>query len=219
VGVAEEITGFLGGRGADIVEFVDVSVLPDAIRRGYCHAVLVGTLLSKDYLRRLCAPGDADHSEFDRKEASIDRLAESLAEFLAAGGYRSYAQSESNIARDGLFDASTSTSILPHKTIALLAGIGWIGKDDLLVTRAYGSGFCMCTVLTDAPVTAARREIMASQCSVCEICKTNCPGRAISGKTWEIGCSRESLVDIDLCKKCLKCLALCPWTQRYIHGR
>jgi epoxyqueuosine reductase len=195
-----------------------MSVLPDAAKRGYPSAILVGTLLSKDYLRRLSEDGDTDRSEFSRKEASIDRLAERLAGFLAVVGYRSYAQSESNIVNDGLYDAGTCTSILPHKTIALLSGIGWIGKDNLLVTPEYGSGFCMCTVLTDAPVFTPQREIMAPQCGACEVCRIACTERAISGNEWEIGCSRDSLVDINLCKRCLKCLAVCVWTQRYVRS-
>ena len=186
--------------------------------RGYGKAILLGTLLSKEYLRSLSGIRDIDRSEFARKEASIDRLAERLAGFLIAGGHRSYAQSESNIARDGLFDVTSCASVLPHKTIALLAGIGWIGKDDLLVTHKYGSGFCMCTVLTDAPVSPHNREIMTSQCGACEACMTACTEQAICGNTWEIGCSRESLVDINLCTRCLKCLASCVWTRRYTQS-
>ena len=125
---------------------------------------------------------------------------------------------ESNIENDGLYDTHTSTSTLPHKTIALLAGIGWIGKNDLLVTPKYGCGFSMCTVLTKAPIIPEKRKIVMPQCGPCEICKIKCPVQAIKGNSWEIGCSRECLVDIALCKPCLKCLALCDWTQRYAQS-
>ena len=216
--INEEIVDFVSNEGADLVEFVDISVLPDSIRRSYRNAILVGILLSKNYLRSFSIDRNVDYSEFRKKEASMDRLAVSLAKFLVSKGYPSYAQSESNIARDGLFDAKTSTSTLPHKTIALLAGIGWIGKDDLLVTHKYGSGFCMCTVLTDAPIFPEKRKMVTSQCGACETCKVICPEQAISGKNWEIGCSRDSLVDINRCKQCLKCLALCVWTQRFAQS-
>ena len=216
--INEKVLDFVRSKGVYIIEFVDISVLPNTIRRGYCNAILIGTPLSKNYLQSLSSDRDVDYSEFTQKEAFIDRLAESLAEFLASKGYHSYAQSESNIANDGLYDANTCTSALPHKTIALLAGIGWIGKDDLLVTHKYGSGFCMCTVLTDAPIFPEKRMIVTSQCGTCEICKVICPEQAISGKNWEIGCSRESLVDINLCKRCLKCFALCIWTRHYAQN-
>jgi epoxyqueuosine reductase QueG len=216
--INKTIVDFVSRKGVDIIEFVDLSVLPDAMRRDYCNAILIGTPLSENYLRSLSSDRKVDYYEFAQKEAFIDRLAESLVEVLTSKGYQSYAQSESNIANDGLYDANTCTSTLPHKTIALLTGIGWIGKDDLFVTHKYGSGFCMCTVLTDAPVISEKREIMTSQCDTCETCKVICPEQAISGNNWEIGCSRESLVDINRCKQCLKCLALCVWTQRYIQS-
>jgi epoxyqueuosine reductase len=218
MGINEEIVGFVSNEGLDIIEFIDISILPDTMRRGYCNAILIGAALSKTYLRSLSIDGDADQSEFVEKEALIDRLAESLAAFLVSTGHRSYAQSESNIINDGLIDAKMYTSVLPHKTIALLAGIGWIGKDDLLVTRTYGSGFCMCTVLTDAPIVPGSKKAMTSQCGTCDMCKVACPEQAISGNAWEAGCSRDSLVDIGLCKRCLKCLAMCVWTQRYAQS-
>jgi epoxyqueuosine reductase len=217
--INKKIDNFVRNQGLGIIEFVDISVLPDAIWRGYFRAILIGSVLSKNYLRSITVRGDVDRSEFAQKEAFIDGCAENLAGFLISLGYHSYAQSESNIINDGLIDSKTYTSLLPHKTIALLAGIGWIGKDDLLVTTTYGSGLSICTVLTEAPIIPGRRTILAPQCGTCETCKTTCPEQAIKGNTWEIGCSRESLVDIDRCSRCLKCLVACVWTQRYAQSR
>jgi epoxyqueuosine reductase QueG len=217
--LTEKIKGFTSDHGIDIVEFIDISSLPPTITRGYRRAVLIGVLLPKTYLRRLALARDADRSEFSKEERAVDGLAEGLAELLLSMGHRSYAQSESNIIRDGLIDRETRASVLPHKTVALLSGIGWIGKSDLLVTPRFGSGFCMCTVLTDAPFAAGRKEVMTPQCGECNVCRANCPVHAISGNDWQPGCGRESLVDISLCTQCLRCLVLCPWTQRYVRGR
>jgi epoxyqueuosine reductase len=216
--INEMVIEYIGDKGVDILSFIDISVLPNEIRRSYDNAILIGSPLSKNYLRSLSSHNNLDLSGFTQKETYIDKLAESLAAFLISKGYKSYAQSESNIGNDGLIDAYTLTSALPHKTIALLAGIGWIGKNDLLITHNYGSGFCMCTVLTNAPIIPDNKEILMPQCGECDICRTICQAQAISGKDWEMGCKRESLVDINLCTRCLKCLANCIWTQHYFQS-
>jgi epoxyqueuosine reductase len=216
--INKKIVGFLSDKKIDFVKFVDISVLPVDTRRGFLNAILIGSTLSKNYLRKLSVDQDVDRSEFSQNEASMDRLAERLADYLVSQGHKAYAQSEKNLINDRLIEASTFTSILPHKTIALLAGLGWIGKDNLLVTREYGSGFCMCTVLTDAPIISENKARMTPQCGTCDVCETICPGKAISGKNWDLGCKRERLVDIKLCIQCLKCLAQCIWTQQYIQS-
>jgi epoxyqueuosine reductase len=211
------VSDFLKENGADIIEFVDIDSLPARVTRNYGHAVLIGISLSREYIRRISKESKIDHSEFTQKENGVDRLAEKVADIMMAHGYQAYAQSESNIEESGLFDHERLVSILPHKTIALLAGIGWIGKDDLLVTKDYGSALCMCTVLTNAPVISERKDVMTSCCGPCNLCQRICPGQAIRGKTWELGCEREHLVDVSLCACCLQCLSHCIWTQRYAN--
>jgi len=49
-------------------------------------------------------------------------------------GYPSCSQSEKSNDQSGGFDAANRSSKLPHKTIARLAGIGYIGKNNLLIT-------------------------------------------------------------------------------------
>ncbi len=105
---------------------------------------------------------------------------------------------------------------MPHKTIALLAGLGWIGKHNLLVTQEFGSAICMCTVLTNAPIQTVLHTPSNSLCGDCNICKNICPANALKGTSWKIGTSRNAIVDVFECSPCLKCLALCPWTQKYM---
>jgi epoxyqueuosine reductase len=216
--INELIANYTKDKGIDILSFIDISILPNEITRNYENAILIGIALTKDYLRRLSTDSNTDFSEFTQKENIADRLAENIADLLMENGYKSYAQSESNIGNDGLIDGQSLCSVLPHKTIALLSGIGWIGKDNLIVTRKYGSAICFCTVLTNAPIISENKELMLPQCGSCNVCKTACPKQAISGRNWEIGCKRDNLLDINLCKPCLKCLVNCTWTQHYIEN-
>jgi epoxyqueuosine reductase len=137
------------------------------------------------------------------------------AEYLKNHGYHAFAQSEENNWQNGYFNPSTKSSILPHKTIAVLAGLGWIGKNNLLITQDYGCAFCMCSVLTDAPIDVKAPHLSSSKCGECNICKEVCPTNAIVGQTWTKNSKRNMLVDVFCCECCLKCLSHCPWTVRY----
>ena len=125
-------------------------------------------------------------------------------------------QSEDNIYSTGFYNEKTKSTPLPHKTIAGLAGLGWIGKHNLLVTPEFGSAICMCTVLTDAPIEPVLHTPVNSQCGNCSICKDICSFKAIEGNTWNIRTSRDELVDVYKCNTCLRCLVFCPWTQIYM---
>jgi epoxyqueuosine reductase len=208
----------LGKRGADIIRFADVSSLSEQVNRGFNKAILVGILLSRKYIIHLFERVSTDFDEFNEKEHWADALAEWTAEYLQKRGYHAYAQSEANIGRNGYFDVQTKTSVLPHKTIALLAGLGWIGKNNLLITKDYGCAFCMCTVLTDAPMEVEKAPLTSPQCGECDICIQVCPVHAISGNTWTMDRNRDGLVDVYRCQACLKCLSHCPWTVRYGKG-
>jgi epoxyqueuosine reductase len=211
-----ELIPELKTRGANFVKVVDVSMLSAKETRGYSVGLLIGIALSPNYIFRLSKENILDYSEFSQKENGADNLAEWTADFIIAKGYKAYAQSERNHILNGTFDEATKTTSLPHKTIAVLAGLGWIGKNNLLVTPEYGSGLCMSTVLTNAPLPTENKPIIMPKCGECTICKDICPVKAIHGCTWEIGKSRDLIVDVYRCSCCLKCLANCPWTQKYM---
>ena len=204
-----ELISELNSRGADLVRVVDVSMLSEKENRGYSVAILIGMLLSPDYI--------ADHSHFGEKEHRAEELAEWTADFITAKRYKAFAQSEKNLIH-GFYEEATKTTPLPHKKIAILAGMGWIGKNNLLVTQEYGSALCLCTVLTNAPLAAENRPIVMPKCGTCILCKDICPTGAIHGSLWEPGINRDLIVDVYHCDCCLKCLVNCPWTQRYMKN-
>ncbi len=211
-----ELISELNTRGVNLVKVTDVSMLSTNENRGYNIALLIGIVLSPSYIFRLSNENIVDYSEFSEKENSADRLAEWTADFLIAKGYKAYAQSEKNLDLHGFYDEITKTTPLPHKKIAILAGLGWIGKNNLLVTQEYGSALCMCTVLTNAPLPPENKPIVMPKCGKCNVCKNICQAEAIHGSTWEIGMDRDLIVDVYHCNCCLKCLANCPWTQKYM---
>jgi epoxyqueuosine reductase QueG len=114
---------------------------------------------------------------------------------------------------------------------ATLAGLGWVGKCDLLVTPEFGSAVRWGSVLTDAPL-ACGTPVTASRCGVCRACVDVCPGQACSGTEWRQGLARESFWDPKACmagmqainarrgsdfKICGLCIAACPYTCAYVQ--
>ena len=212
-----ELISELKNRGVNFLKVVDISMLSEKETRGYSSALLIGIALSSDYILRLSEKNILDYSEFSEKENGTDKIAEWMADFIIAKGYKAYAQSERNLI-NGFYDVNTKTTPLPHKKIAMLAGLGWIGKDNLLVTQEYGSALCMCSVLTNAPLPTENKPIIMPKCGECTVCKDICPTGVIHGSTWEIGMNRDLIVDVYNCETCLKCLVNCPWTQKYMRN-
>ncbi|WP_066714600.1 epoxyqueuosine reductase [Clostridium sp. Marseille-P299] len=212
-----EIISELKTRGINFMKVIDISKLPVKENSGYNVAILIGIVLSPYYILQQSKENIIDHSEFREKEYLAGEIAEWLANFIIAKGYRARAQSDRNLI-NGFYDGTTKTTTLPHKKIAILAGLGWIGKSNLLVTPEYGSAFCMCTVLTNAPLPIEDKPMIMPKCGDCTVCKDICPTSAIHGTTWEQGMNRDLLVDVYHCVGCLKCLVNCPWTQKYMYN-
>ena len=210
-----KLTSELKKRGVDFIKMVDISMLSVNENRGYSSAILIGMALSPSHIFRLSKENILDYSEFSEREAEVDRLAEFTADFIKGNGYKAYAQSERNLI-NGFYDADTKTTLLPHKKIAMLSGMGWIGKSNLLVTEEYGSAICMCSILTNAQLPVQNKPIVMPKCNECSVCKNVCPAKVIHGCKWSEGINRDLIVDVYNCKACLKCLACCPWTQKYM---
>lgn len=222
-----EIQAELKNKGAGFIHFVDISSLSNQQNKGFPNAILFGIALSPTYIQKIIDTPDyaknmvrkkqTDRDEFHLTEAKTDRLADELASYLLEKGFAAYSQSEDNIFLTGFYDTKNQVTPLPHKTIAGMAGLGWIGKHNLLVHEEYGSAFSMCTVLTDAPLPTDSKHPKEPLCGECNSCESICPGNAIKGVKWGINISRDKIVDVQVCTTCLKCLAVCPWTIDYVN--
>ena len=212
----KELIVLLESRGVNFIREVDISTLSDKENRGYSAAILIGMVLSPGYIFRLSKENILDRSEFSQKENKTDKLAEWTADFITARGYKAYAQSERKLLADGFYNETTKTTLLPHKTIAVMAGLGWIGKNNLLITTEWGCALSMCSILTNAPLPTENMTFAIPRCGTCSVCKDACQVNALHGTSWEKGIDRDLIVDVYHCNQCLKCLADCPWTQKFM---
>lgn len=119
-------------------------------------------------------------------------------------------------------DRERLEALFSHKTAATRAGLGWIGKNALLVTPEFGPRVRLVTVLTDLPLKT-NSPFEDTQCKNCVRCIEICPVKAIKGNNWRIGVERDELVDVYTCNKlieenkkifnapiCGQCISACP---------
>ncbi|MDD2752016.1 MAG: 4Fe-4S binding protein [Candidatus Omnitrophica bacterium] len=76
-----------------------------------------------------------------------------------------------------IVDWQKQTGHLSHKHIGVLAGLGWIGRNNLLVNKKLGCHFRLVTILTDMPLKADQPT--KESCAGCRECVEVCPAKAI----------------------------------------
>ncbi|MCD7781397.1 MAG: hypothetical protein LUG89_01680 [Methanosphaera sp.] len=109
-----------------------------------------------------------------------------------------------------------------NKASAHIAGVGWIGKNNLLTTKEYGPRLTWATILTDAPLSDYAGSPMDSQCSDCKMCYTACPGKAIKNiSNPEESYSPEKCGEYIMARRdeghplaCGMCLYICPYGNK-----
>ena len=188
-------------KGADFVYFVDTSVLPEDTTDGYSCVVLFGKALSKEYINALRAGEKPKMKEVLNTERKMDTLAVKVADLLEAEGYNSIGK--------------LKFGHLPHKTVALNAGLGFIGKNNLLINEQYGCAVMFGKVLTAAPFVTMSKVPIEPQCGDCSICVDVCSTKALRGTTWNVTTKRDEMMVRKLCTLCLKCMLWCPYTEKY----
>ena len=111
------------------------------------------------------------------------------------------------------------------KEAAVQAGLGWIGKNDVLITKKFGPRVRLGAILLDYPFLTCAKPIKQSFCGNCQACIKACPYKALYGGEWKPGLTRDDLIDYKLCNRkrseclmeygrksaCGHCILVCPW--------
>ncbi len=74
---------------------------------------------------------------------------------------------------------SDSSPIL-EKALAVQAGLGWFGKNTLLIHRRFGTFTLLSGVLTSLPIEGEKHEPRLARCGSCTKCIDACPTSAIT---------------------------------------
>ena len=171
-------------------------------------AVCLGIRLSAGILSELeQAPTRLYFHHYRTLNALLDQTAIKVANFIQSKGFRVIPIPASQIV-----DWQKQTAHLSHKKIARLAGLGWIGRNNLLVNKKLGSQFRLVSILTDMPLVTDKPK--NQDCGKCKLCIEICPIGAIKENPEDfehIKCfeklkefQKQRLVDQFICGVCVK---------------
>ncbi len=204
-----ELRRDLLGMGAAVVGFAELGGYLSGELGHLCRAVSIGVdrRLNEDTLSLLM------------------KLQKRAIRLLKSRGYRTLAIPPDSDRKKGTF-VSKLYSLFNHKMAATSAGLGWIGKNGLLISLEYGPRLSLATVLTDAPLDPDE-PMETSLCGSCTICMDYCPSRAITGSEWSRSNPFMELVKPGACRShkatkrptegkpnCGLCINICPYGRR-----
>lgn len=229
--LTNEIKSFLLKNNADIIGFSDLKSLNIDIRENYNYGIVIGLKYSKEaILNNENHDLEKYYQEFNLLNKRLDKLAKLTEEFLVNKGYSAKAKLKSATTTTNNNNNNNYSSDLHYKTVATLAGIGWIGKSALLVTNKFGAAVRIVVVLTDAKLNTGIPIEISSCPYTCNICKNICPADAISGRLWNKDVKRDDFYDAKRCFKsarkfakekldidetiCGLCISSCPFTKK-----
>ena len=127
------------------------------------------------------------------------------------------------------FQARVFTDSAPvlEKALAENAGLGWIGKNTLLMSRHAGSWFFLGEILTNLPLPVSD-EPMRNHCGSCSACIEVCPTNAFVGP-YQLDARRcisyltiekRGTIDVEFREAmgnrvfgCDDCQQFCPWNR------
>lgn len=222
----KELESILIEKGADFVGYADLKDIAEGeLKNGISFAIK----LPKDIIASIENGPNRDYlNAYHELNEKLNQIAIAGAEYLEKCGYKALAQTTTMAS----YGEELRTS-MPHKTVAVNAGLGWIGKCALFITEKYGAGIRLSSILTNAPLPFGN-SIEKSKCGSCTACQDNCPAKAVSGKIWKMGMDREEFFDAHACHRtarklskdllneditiCGICINSCPYTKKYINS-
>lgn len=147
---------------------------------------------------------------YRQANAQLDRLA-----FLLAGVAQRHGWQAVPVPASQVVDWQRQVGHLSHRHVAVAAGLGWLGRNNLLVTPDFGAQVRLVTVLTDLPVPTSDQ--LSFGCGQCRACIAACPAQAIGETPAEFAFERCYAQVRSFCKDknlgvyiCGICVKACP---------
>ncbi len=205
---------FVLSRGGSMFGVADISDVKGefeigiSVKKIATRAVCLGVGLSELVLSEIeNCPTKLYFHHYRTANMFLDQLSFALGCFIESKGYKAFPVPASQIT-----DWDKQKAHLSHKRIGYLAGLGWLGRNNLLVNKKFGSQFRLATVLTNMPLSVDRP--INRDCADCFECVAVCPAGAIKKNTRDfdhIACfeklksyQRQNIVGQFVCGICVK---------------
>jgi len=221
----------LNNENCNLVGFADLRCLPNEARQDingkiFDYGIIIALSFTKEAMvENIDNLPQKYFAEYEQTNKRLTELSKLTAQLLAEKGYETLLNSTSIYK-----DRSEWRTFLPHKTVATLAGVGWIGKCAMLVTNEVGAALRLDVILTNAPLNCGI-PITKSFCPPnCTICVDICPNNAPTGGLWDVDVDRDEFFDVHACTKaalnrakslldieyplCGLCMSSCPFTKK-----
>lgn len=211
----EELKNFALLGGASLFGVADITGLPERqcslsahTLKGLDKAVSIAFHLSDRILEDVAdGPTKLYFFHYQRVNMLLDELGLKLTHFIQSNGRQALPIPASQI-----IDWDRQIAHISHKHVAVRAGLGWIGRNNLLVSAQYGSRQRLVTILTDMPLTID--EPASPNCGSCRACIPSCPSKSIKEKPEEfdhMGCYqmmrvlvKKAGISQNICGLCVK---------------
>jgi epoxyqueuosine reductase len=216
---ASDIKEMIQGHGANLVGIASVDRFEEA-PKGYhpcdalpsCKSVVV---FAKKFLNStIASPSTVPYTIIrNMLSAELDLMAVRICYELEAQGITAV---PTGTIGPTTYDTATGRlrNIVSAKHCAVLAGLGRIGKNTLLITPAYGNMVWLSVILADAE-WEADPVLPGSPCPEgCTLCIDACPVHALGkpamnqGDCWNYAFGAENGGDFMI--KCFRCRTVCP---------
>ena len=216
--IQTQLNAFAKELGADLVGFCELPTPPIKEFPKLRYAVSIGVKLSDGVLKTIDnAPSFVYFQHYRTANTLLDAIAFRLSAKIEQFGY----SSAPIAASQSLGKNNPYRGVLPHKTAAVLSGLGFVGKSGLFLSEQYGSKVRLATVLTDMPLQN-ELPVLENGCKDCQLCAKACPAGAIYGTLPTTNGERN--FDAEKCSKYMKehfqdigrgsvcgiCIKVCP---------
>ena len=209
-----ELKEFACNWGADLFGVADISGIKDKFKlsKGILEkidkAVSIGVGLSRAILEEIKDhPTKLYFHHYKTVNMFLDQLNIRITKFIQRRGYNA-----APIPASQIVDWEKQTGHLSHREVAQLAGLGWIGRNNLLVNKKLGSQLRLATLLTDMPMKTDSP--LKESCGECRACIEMCPAGAIGERKEDYSFSKcleklkdfrkQRYVDQFICGVCVK---------------
>ena len=204
--------------GSDLVGFCQFDSPPIKELPTHLYGVSVAVKLSDAILQTIeNAPSFVYFQHYRTANALLDQITFRLAREIEKTGFSALPVAASQ----SLGKQNPYYGVVPHKTAAVLSGLGFVGKSGLFLSEKYGSKLRLGTIITDMPLSNVL-PIIENGCGNCHACQSACPAGAIYGtlpttdgeRNFDAEkCSRymkEHFQDIGRGSVCGICIKVCP---------
>jgi epoxyqueuosine reductase QueG len=192
-------TAFLAG--ASLVGIANLKLLKDLPVYGglsldkFKYAISVAVALPSYAIEMITEsdPGMLYAHAYRTANLALDSITLKIAAKISGKGYKTLA-----IPASMRVDQKEQLAHVSHKAFAWATGLGWIGRNGLLINPKYGSRIRLATVLTDMPLKPGKP--IDNGCGECRLCVLMCPSKALRYSKFKVRPSnREEIFDINKC--------------------